>query len=66
MAFKPKVTTFAQVTNKLTQIGKYLGSVNAALKALDWTKLPKKRRRRKKGKGGTTDAGSKPPKPWPP
>lgn len=62
--FDPKVTTFAEVTTKLRQIGKYLGNVNAALTTLWWEALPKDPHR--KGGGGGEGAGSKPPKGWPP
>jgi hypothetical protein len=70
MAFEPKVTTFSEVTTRLRQIGKYLTNVDKSLERLRWDLLPKKRKKkttstRKKG-GGHEDAGSKPPKGWPP
>jgi hypothetical protein len=62
MAFKPKVKSFAEVTIRLRQIGKYLDNLNRSLKRLRWSELPKKKRKN----GGTADPGSKPPGGWPP
>jgi hypothetical protein len=59
MAFDPHVTTFAQVTNKLTKINTYLTDLSKFLQKIDWSQVPFNE------DGGGEEAGGNPPK-WPP